>query len=310
MSSTNVSWQKAAARRSNAGNRPLHASGVSILAMADIAYRKTLEFDGPLGSTWRRIANLAEPANPIIYAVQCEWLAILSFLDDQFLVVQKIIETMFPPSSHLFVKNDDLVLVIMSLPEKFDDALTKLPEIIHQFPGLECVLLYLISWLNFLVSILIRCVLDKSKIKEITIDKNTICPTNDLERTDNDESNKEIRFIPTSASKPSEAANKRVTMAASTQKRGSYKEALVGDEDEDVSAGVQKRGSYKEALVGDKDEDVNAGVQKRGSYKEALMNDEDEGLNASVHVNDEVGRSGRIEEEDSILGFFESGWTL
>ncbi|XP_028793779.1 uncharacterized protein LOC114749443 [Neltuma alba] len=226
--------------------------------MADIAYRKTLEFDGPLGSAWRSIVNLAEPANPIIHAVQCQWLTILSFLDDQFVVVQKIIEALFPPSSHLFVKNDDLVLVIMSLPEKFDDALNKIPEIIHQFPALECTLLYLISWLNCLVSTSIRCGLDYS------------------ERTDNDESNHEgIRFFSVleSSPEPSEAASKRDAMEASTQKRGSYKEALMKDEDEGV----------------------NGGVQKIGSYKEALMKDEDEG---------------RMKKEDQILGLFESGWTL
>ncbi|KAK4283479.1 hypothetical protein QN277_000425 [Acacia crassicarpa] len=261
----------------NAGDRPLHAFGVSIIAMADIAYRKALEFDGPLGSTGRIIANLAEAANPIIYPVQCIWLAILSFLDDQFLVVQKITETLFPPSSHFFVKNDDLVLVIMSLPKKFDDALNKLPEIIHQLPVLERFLLYLISWLDCLVSILIRS-----------------------------ESKEGIRFNSTSkSSEPSKAAIKIVNRAVSTQKGDSYKEALRNDDDEGVNTCVQKFSSYKGALMNDEDEGANASVlQKRGSYKEALMNDE------AALMNDEAGSSGGTEEDDPILGLFESGWSL
>lgn len=252
--------------------------------MAEIAYRKTLEFDGPIGLTWRRIVNLIQHANPIIYFLQCQLLAILSFLDDQILVFQKTIEKVFPPSSHLFVKNDDLVLLIMSLPEKFNVALNKFPEIIHQIPGFDFVLKYLNWWLNCLVSILSKCGLNKG-IKLIS--------TSDL----------------------CEVQSKSdATKVVATNEGSSYKEALMNNDDVDEgdvnNASVnQKMSSYMEALIlnDDGDEgDVNACAnQERGSCKEALLrNDKDE------VENDEAGRNGRVKEDndDDIMGMFESRW--
>ena len=110
-------------------HRPLHTCGASILTIAHSAYVKAQAFNGPIGSTTRRVAKLA---SPLAYVMQYQWLAILSFADDCILAVENVVEKMFPPSTYVFNRIDNLVQIIETFPAKFDDALEKAPEIVDQ----------------------------------------------------------------------------------------------------------------------------------------------------------------------------------
>ncbi|TKY59875.1 hypothetical protein E2542_SST16969 [Spatholobus suberectus] len=138
----------------NSRHRPLHACGVSILAIVDIAMGKTQHINGPLGSTLRRVTKLAKFSTPLIYAIQFQWLIMLSFIDDAILAIEKITEKLFPPSTLVFDKVDEIVLMIVSLPEKFDGATNRFPTIIHEVPFLDWALTLMILRLNSLVSTL------------------------------------------------------------------------------------------------------------------------------------------------------------
>ncbi|KAI4343372.1 hypothetical protein L6164_010729 [Bauhinia variegata] len=109
-------------------HRPLHACGVSVLTIADLGYNRI--------------------ASPLIYALQYQWLAILSFIDDHILAVEKMIENLFPSSAYAFDKIDQLVQLIESVPHKLDDAIA-----VNRFPApMEWALFHLISCLNSLIS--------------------------------------------------------------------------------------------------------------------------------------------------------------
>ncbi|XP_059448788.1 uncharacterized protein LOC132179978 [Corylus avellana] len=110
-------------------HRPLHTCGASTLAIAHSASEKAQSFNGPIGSTTRRVAKLA---SPLARVMQYQWLAILSFADDCILAVENVVEKMFPPSTYVFNRIDNLVQIIETFPAKFDDALDKAPEIVHQ----------------------------------------------------------------------------------------------------------------------------------------------------------------------------------
>nr|KYP52957.1 hypothetical protein KK1_025164 [Cajanus cajan] len=125
-----------------------------MLAIVDIAIGKTQNINGPLGSTLRRATKLAKFATPFIYTMQFQWLTMLSFIDDAILATEKITEKLFPPSTRLFDKVDEILLMVVSLPEKFDGAVNKFPTIIHEVPFLDRTLTLVISRLNMLVSLL------------------------------------------------------------------------------------------------------------------------------------------------------------
>ncbi|KAF7813622.1 uncharacterized protein G2W53_034598 [Senna tora] len=310
--------EKAAMKRMNSRQRPLHASGVSIFSMADIAYRKTLNFPGPFGSTCRRIAKLAESANPLIFAIQYQLLAILSFLDDHIVVIEKMMEKLFPPSSLLLDKIDDMVLVIMSLPEKFDQALNKLPDIMHQIGFMESVLVHLISWLNCLISTLNRWGLENRMIREVTVDVSTICsgkfePQSRTLSSVNSESRES--FLATSESEASEAESMRMMAMGflTHNKRGSYKEALEKGREENSH---KKKKKYQSPKHGRKekdskdrdDESVNAAKMEKKFWRQKIVKKEkEEKEDGNVNVKDEVGQSGGLmKEEDQVQRLLES----
>ena len=210
-----ISQKPKATTKMSSRQRPLHACGVSIIAIADIAYGKTQDINGPLGSYLRRVAKLAKFATPLIYAMRCQWLAILSFMDDHIIAAEKMAEKVFPLSTYVFDKVDELVLVIASMPEKFDGAVNKFPAMIHKLPLPEWALTRFISSLNSLVSTLDHWGHEDSSTKEKTIgvdSSSSRCnPMDSLES-----------FPPIS-----EAENKGVhDKAVSSHMKGSYKEAL------------------------------------------------------------------------------------
>ncbi|KAL6983870.1 hypothetical protein U1Q18_017243 [Sarracenia purpurea var. burkii] len=164
---------------------PLHTCGVSISAIACKAYTKAQDFNGPIGSITKRMAKLAAFTFPILYAFQYQWLASLSFADDQILAVENITEALFPPSTRLFDKIDEFVGVAETLPGKFDDAMSKLPVIISQIPFMDWAQIYLVSWLKFLISTLTQCGSENTKEKEIVVDMTCTNLNKELESAEN-----------------------------------------------------------------------------------------------------------------------------
>lgn len=151
---------------------PLHTCGISTIEILGKASTKTKDFNGPIGSMMKRVFILVTTLLPFIYALQDQWLAILSCADDRILAVVSAVETLFPPSTRLFNKIDKLVQVAESLPGKFDDAMNKFPVIIHKVPLIEWTLAHVISWLNFWIIALTQWGSDNMKEKEIRVDKN------------------------------------------------------------------------------------------------------------------------------------------
>ncbi|WVZ23060.1 hypothetical protein V8G54_001604 [Vigna mungo] len=139
---------KETGRMNSSRHRPLHTCGLSILVIVDIVIGKTQRIDGPLGSTLKRVTKLAKFAVPLIYAMQIYWLTILSFIDDAILAIEKVIEKLFPHSKRVFDKVDEIVVMIVSFPEKFEGAMNKFPTIIHEFPFLKRALTLVISRWN------------------------------------------------------------------------------------------------------------------------------------------------------------------
>ncbi|XP_006605239.1 uncharacterized protein LOC114398864 [Glycine soja] len=217
--------------RMNSRHRPLHASGVSILATVDIAIEKTQHINGPLGSTLRRVANLAKFATPFIYAMQIQWLTILSFIDDAILAIEKFTEKLFPPSTHVFDIVDEIVLMIVFLPEKFDGAVNKFSTIIHQVPFLDWALTLVISRLNRLVSTLNYWGHENSRVNEKTIGVDRSCNEGYLPMDSSDDINHESleNFPPMIP----ECEHKAVhDISLSSRVKGSYKEALERGKEE------------------------------------------------------------------------------
>ncbi|XP_041014229.1 uncharacterized protein LOC121257331 [Juglans microcarpa x Juglans regia] len=157
--------------RMSSRHRPLQTCGVSILATARSAYNKAQDFNGPIGSTTRRIAKLVSFTSPLSYALLYPWLAILSFVDDQILLVENVVENIFPPSNYLFNKIDYVVQIIEIFPEKFDYALGRYAMIAHQV-HFDCTLVHIVCWLNFFITTLTHLGSESTREKEILVDIN------------------------------------------------------------------------------------------------------------------------------------------
>ncbi|KAF5443532.1 hypothetical protein F2P56_036080 [Juglans regia] len=157
--------------RMSSRHRPLQTCGVSILATARSAYNKAQDFNGPIGSTTRRIAKLVSFTSPLAYALLYPWLAILSFVDDQILLVENVVENIFPPSNYVFNKIDYVVQIIEIFPEKFDYALGRYAMIAHQV-HFDCTLVHIFCWLNFFITTLTHLGSESTREKEILVDIN------------------------------------------------------------------------------------------------------------------------------------------
>ncbi|XP_051116414.1 uncharacterized protein LOC127241419 isoform X2 [Andrographis paniculata] len=132
---------------------------------------------GPLGSWIWMLGGAFSILNlmaPFLYGLLCNWLALLTFIDDNIILsIETLVEAIFPPSKAVFDKIDGLVCTAESLPEHFDGLIRNFPMIIHnKLPFLDWILVHLISWLNSLLSVLNywgskNCT---TREKEITID--------------------------------------------------------------------------------------------------------------------------------------------
>ncbi|KAI3817474.1 hypothetical protein L1987_11265 [Smallanthus sonchifolius] len=73
-----------------------------------------------------------------LYGIEHHGLAILSFLDDHIMVIEYLIETVFPSSTRMFDKIDDMVKASESLPVKFDDFFDhEVPSFMQRVPFLD-----------------------------------------------------------------------------------------------------------------------------------------------------------------------------
>ncbi|KAL7093911.1 hypothetical protein ACP275_11G068600 [Erythranthe tilingii] len=143
------------AETKNPRRRPLHTCGSTCLAMAHKACAKAQDLDGPFGTTAKRAIAFATFFTPLIYGMLRQWLSMLSFIDDQILIFERMAEIVFPPCTPLFDKIDSLLCSAETLPENLDNIIQKFPTMIHnKFPFLDWILVHLISRLNCLLSIL------------------------------------------------------------------------------------------------------------------------------------------------------------
>ncbi|CAK8578384.1 unnamed protein product [Lathyrus sativus] len=285
---TSFSQEAKTTRRMSSRQRPLHACGVSILTIGDIAIGKTQSINGPLGSTFRNMAKLAKFITPLIFTIQYQWLTILAFIDDRILAAENITQKLFPPSRYVFDKIDEIVLMILSLPDKFDGALNKnVPEIIHKVPYLEWLLKISSSKMNSLVSTLRRensCADEKT----IGVDVN-FCNNNSREMESG--TNEEYLNFPMDPSSVAsfppipEAENKSaVEVSGANTKKSSYKEVLLESNEKKV----------------DNDECENEAEGKEKKNEECESDKKFQG-DKSVNVKYEY---------DPLMDLFESAWLM
>ncbi|GAU30234.1 hypothetical protein TSUD_67860 [Trifolium subterraneum] len=303
----------------NSRQRPLHACGASILAIGDIAIGKTQNIKGPLGATLRNMANLAKFVTPLIYAIQYQWLATLAFIDDRILAAEHITEKWFPPSTYAFNKIDEIVLMIVSLPDKVDGALDKyVPVIIHHVPLLEWTLKIVISKLNYLASTWVH---ENSSVDEKTIgvDRNYCNNNNNNNEVESSASEEFLNLQVDQSSVESfppipEAENKGVIMAVpcSHKKKGSYKEVLLEGSEKKIECEEcdKMKGSYKEVLLEKSEKKIDQCEEYEGKQKK--IDESAEELDESI-MKYNVERNEKRNENmkhDPLLELFENAWLM
>lgn len=289
--------------------RPLHTGGVAILSIAHIAHTRSKDFSGPIGSLARKLTRLVEFAGPVVYALQYQLLVTLSFGDDLILAIEKRVETIFPPSKHVFNTTDKLIEITETLPQKFDDAIKEFPMIIHQYSLLDWAVNLVISWLNYWISMLMHWEFEHAKEKEIRVD------------THRNECNNESPSAnqPVESSRPSTAQSSKSdidNVNVTDKQEVTYKEALLEKRKKESMAknenGLENGGPKR---IGSKDgeEETNENIANKDdgkmqeTQKQDVCEDED-------HRNvEEVGTSKtdeNISKRDQILELFESGWLM
>lgn len=207
-------------------------------------------------------------ANPFMHALECKWLAILYFSDYLVLAFMSMVETLFPPSKHVFNKIDSLIQTAEMLPGKFDDAMNKLPD---QIPIVDWVLIQIISWPNFGISILKHWGFDDAKEKEIVMD---VSDSNELPSADQKHQSKEA-----------ENATGFMNIKKHDMK-GTYKEVL--------EKGTKENGEKEK-------ENKDGGTMKE--TQKHVIGDEENG-----YVKVSKSEENITTTNDPILELFESGW--
>ncbi|KAK3223604.1 hypothetical protein Dsin_010629 [Dipteronia sinensis] len=150
---------------------PLHTCGVAFLMIAHSTYKGSQDFNGPIGSITKNLARFEKLVCPIICALLYQWLKMLSFSDRCILAIENTVESIFPQSSYVFNKIDELVQLTETVPGKFDDAVNKFMMIKDQVPLLDWGLVQVITWLNLFSNRLTHW--RRSEEKEIMIDSNS-----------------------------------------------------------------------------------------------------------------------------------------
>ena len=285
--------------KAKARHRPLHACGVSILAIIDIVIGKTQHINGPLGSTLKRVTKLAKFATPLIYAMRFQLLAILSIIDQAILAIEKIVERLFPPSTRVFDKVDEIVLMIVSLPEKFDGAMNKFPTIVHEVPFLDWALTLVISRLNSLVSTLNHWGQENSRVDEKTIGVDRSCNEGYLpmDNSSNDINNENLENFPPIISDCEHEGAHEIAVSSDV-KGSSYQEALLEKgKEENPDEKMEKECEIEKKINGDCD--CEEGREKNDGNNEKSK----DGIMKSQDGGNERVKDGRLE-------LFESAWLM
>lgn len=290
---------------------PLHTCGASISAIASKAYTKTRDSRGPIRSMSNRMAKLASFSFPLIHAIQFQWLALLSFADDNILIFEKLMEKLFPPSTRLFDKIDEFLGIAETLPRKFDEAVSKFPTSVHQVPFLDLASTFLISWLKLFISKLTRWGSNNAKEREIRVDIN--CNNLNIEGESaeqaylNIESPSHISISASSLNEPEIVRQEHSSPDSPMDTRGENVERLsfVSDCSENGTRiftksfkSVVMECSYKEML--------EKGEKRNGENEEAVKADSPK----AIASKKEVVESKSIEMELPILELFEASWHM
>lgn len=259
-----------------------------MLTIGDIVIGKTQNINGPIGSTFKNMAKLVKFITPLIYTIQYQWLTFLAFIDDRILAAENVAEKLFPPSSYMFDKIDIIVLMILSLPDKFDGVLNKnAPEIVQKVPFLEWTLKIVTSEMNSLVSTLRR---ENSSVDEKTIGVDISFCNNDSREMESSASEEYLEFPMDPSSVDSfppipEAENKsNVAVSCANNKKSSYKEVLLESNEKKI----------------DNDECEDDGKEKK--IEESESDETFEGKR-SESVKYEY-------EYDPLMDLFESAWLM
>ncbi|XP_050208494.1 uncharacterized protein LOC126657767 [Mercurialis annua] len=157
---------------------PFYTCGLSFMVIADHACSNVQQFNGPLGFVTKKIAKIVLFASPFVYALESQLLLVFSLLDNWIFAFERAVEAIFPSSGYAFDKIDQLVGIAEILPGKYDEVVSKFPEIIHQIPFLDYVLSRAISFLSFFVSALSKW--GSGNIKEKEIEMDMICNDRDI----------------------------------------------------------------------------------------------------------------------------------
>ncbi|KAF9603369.1 hypothetical protein IFM89_035614 [Coptis chinensis] len=222
-------------RNSTRRHQPLHTWGLAILIIAHKAYTRAENINGPTGILINKVATFLAP---IVYAMQCQCLSVLSLIDHHILMLERRSEDLFPPSAYLFDKIEMLVQVSETVPDKFDDVADKLLMVMHRVPFFDWALSCLITILNFLIVTLTDWGIHVVTEKEIMIDTNSHDHANELASI-------EERHNDTNAPI-------HVNDDDSTEDRACTTDSMVGS-CEDVT---KTKSSFRDILFMEKNEDV------------------------------------------------------
>ncbi|TXG56085.1 hypothetical protein EZV62_017398 [Acer yangbiense] len=267
---------------------PLHTCGVVFLMIAHSAYKGSQDFNGPIGSITKNLARFEKLVCPIICALLYQWLKMLSFSDKCILAIENTVESIFPKSSYVFNKVDELVQLTETLPGKFDDAMNKFLMINDQVPLLDWGLVQVISWLNLFSNRLTHW--RRSEEKDIMIDSNS------------NECNIDSTSSTSSSGKPCTESSIRVELESKGKFRPShspptYKEAL------EKGKGTRKTDYCCPKSI--------ASVDEKRTTRENKDHDDDEDVFV-VEKETEKGIDHQdceyITKSDPIMELFESGW--
>ncbi|KAL3649871.1 hypothetical protein CASFOL_006274 [Castilleja foliolosa] len=113
--------------------RPLHTCGASLLAIAQKSCTKLQHLDGPLGSTATKAISFINFFVPFIYIFLYPFLATISYIDDRILAFETKAESIFPPSTFVFDKIDNLVSSSETLPDHIDHIFNHIYSILTHF---------------------------------------------------------------------------------------------------------------------------------------------------------------------------------
>ncbi|PON52450.1 hypothetical protein PanWU01x14_208480 [Parasponia andersonii] len=237
----------------------------------------------------KRVVKIASFATPFLYALQYQWLEVLSFIDDFILAAEDMVERFFPPSEHVFNKIDHIVQVTETLPGKFDYAVTTFPTIVHQVPFLDWLLVHIISLLKLSITTLTQWGCQGTREKDIVVDIN--CESRD----DYDE------FV--SANEDDHSTNSPVHVDSESTIKDDFPPVSESQEVETEIASVNVKtdglkSSYKDVL-----EKGTAEDKEQHGKKEVTME-------SQRREKTRADKRDESHKNDPILALFESGWLM